>query len=185
LVKQYNLTPSALDCWISQSSKNGSFKTKDNRTPEENELIALRKELKQLRMENDILKQAALIMARKLILRANQHRYAVAALCFCLGISKHYAYYQCQTTKRKLVAHYVDKILTICKYSYQSYGGKRIRFALQPAGISVFRRYIARVMKSLSLISKYTIKRYRGHQTASNSAVTANHLQRQFDVGTK
>ena len=40
-------------------------------------------------------------------------------------------------------------------------------------------------MKWLSLVSKYTIKRYRGHQTASNSAVTANHLQRQFDVGSK
>ncbi|WP_239349977.1 hypothetical protein [Snodgrassella communis] len=59
------MTPSALDRWINQSSKSGSFKTKDNRTAEENELIALRKELKQLRMENDILKQAALIMARK------------------------------------------------------------------------------------------------------------------------
>ncbi|WP_144340316.1 hypothetical protein [Snodgrassella communis] len=65
MVKQYDLTPSALDRWINQSSKSGSFKTKDYRTPEENELIALRKELKQLRMENDILKQAALIMARK------------------------------------------------------------------------------------------------------------------------
>ncbi|MCO6504955.1 MAG: hypothetical protein J6568_06015 [Snodgrassella sp.] len=40
-------------------------------------------------------------------------------------------------------------------------------------------------MRSLTLISKYTIKRYRGYQTASNSAVTANHLQRQFNVGSK
>jgi len=43
----------------------GSFKTADNRTPEENEMISLKKELQQLRMENDILKQAALIMGRK------------------------------------------------------------------------------------------------------------------------
>ena len=111
-------------------------------------------------------------------MKANQHRYAVAALCRCLGISRHYAYYQCKTTKRKLVAHYADKILTIFKRSYQSYGTRRIRFALQQAGISVSRRDIARVMKSLSLVSKYTIKRYRGYQTASNSSVTANHLQR-------
>ncbi|WP_239363472.1 hypothetical protein [Snodgrassella communis] len=62
MVKQYDLTPSALDRWISQSSQSGSFKTKNNRTSEENELIVSRKELKQLRMENDILKQAALIM---------------------------------------------------------------------------------------------------------------------------
>ncbi|WMY91272.1 IS3 family transposase [Snodgrassella communis] len=75
--------------------------------------------------------------------------------------------------------------MTIVKHSDQSYGSRRIRFALQQAGISVSGRYIARVMKSLSLVSKYTIKRYRGYQTASNSAVTANHLQRQFDVGTK
>ncbi|WP_239363470.1 IS3 family transposase [Snodgrassella communis] len=107
------------------------------------------------------------------------------ALYRCLGISRHYAYYQCKTTKQKSVAHYADKILTIFKRSYQSYGTRRIRFALQQAGISVSRRYIARVMKSLSLVSKYTIKRYRGYQTASNSAFTANYLQRQFDVGTK
>ncbi|WP_239349237.1 IS3 family transposase [Snodgrassella communis] len=75
--------------------------------------------------------------------------------------------------------------MTIVKHSDQSYGSRRIRIALQQASISVSGRYIARVMKSLSLVSKYTIKRYRGYQTANNSAVTANHLQRQFDVGTK
>lgn len=42
-----------------------STKEADNRTPEEKELIALRKQNKQLLMENDILKQAALIMGRK------------------------------------------------------------------------------------------------------------------------
>jgi len=48
-----------LDRWIIQSQKSGSFKEKDNRSVEENELMALRKEIQQLKMENDILKQAA------------------------------------------------------------------------------------------------------------------------------
>ncbi|OCG48548.1 transposase [Gilliamella sp. Choc5-1] len=65
IIAEYDLIPSALDRWITQSSQSGSFKTKDNRSPQEQELIALRKELKQLRMENDILKQAALIIGRK------------------------------------------------------------------------------------------------------------------------
>lgn len=65
LVEEYDLTASALDRWIKQSQSTGSFKEKDNRSPEENELIAMRKELQRLRMENDILKQAALIMGRK------------------------------------------------------------------------------------------------------------------------
>jgi transposase len=54
-----------LDKWIKQSQTSGSFKEKDNRTPEEKELIQLRKENKRLQMENDILKQAALILGQK------------------------------------------------------------------------------------------------------------------------
>ena len=51
--------------WIRQSRNSGSFKEADNRSPEEQELIRLRKENQQLLMENDILKQAALIFGRK------------------------------------------------------------------------------------------------------------------------
>lgn len=65
IIREYELTPSALDKWIKQSQTTGSFKEKDNRTPEEQELIELRKQNKQLKMENDILKQAALILGRK------------------------------------------------------------------------------------------------------------------------
>ena len=65
IVAEYDLTLSALDRWIKQAQTSGSFKEKDNRSTEENELIDLRKELQRLKMENDILKQAALIMGRK------------------------------------------------------------------------------------------------------------------------
>jgi transposase len=65
IVEEYDLTASALDRWIKQTKTTGSFKEKDNRSSEENELIALRKENQRLKMENDILKQAALIMGRK------------------------------------------------------------------------------------------------------------------------
>ena len=65
IVREYKISRSALYKWVTQFNNTQSFKAKDNRTPEEAELIKLRKELAQLRMENDILKQAALIMARK------------------------------------------------------------------------------------------------------------------------
>ena len=65
IVKEYELTASALDRWITQFRQSGSFKEKANQSPEEQELIALRKRNKQLEMEVDILKQAALIMGRK------------------------------------------------------------------------------------------------------------------------
>jgi transposase len=65
IIDEYDLTPSSLDRWIQQDEKSGSFKEKDNRSFEQQELLKLRKENKQLQMENDILKQAALIMGRK------------------------------------------------------------------------------------------------------------------------
>jgi transposase len=63
--KDYDLYPSTLDTWIKQHQEFGSFNAKDNLTNEQKELIELRKRNKQLEMENDILKQAALIMGRK------------------------------------------------------------------------------------------------------------------------
>ena len=65
IAREYDITPSALDRWIKNHKETGSFAAKDNRTEEENELVQLRKENQRLLMENDILKQAALIMGRK------------------------------------------------------------------------------------------------------------------------
>lgn len=65
IITEYDLTPTAFNTWIKRSQTTGSFKEKDNRSPEENELIKLKKENQQLKMENDILKQAALILGRK------------------------------------------------------------------------------------------------------------------------
>lgn len=65
IIREYDISASLLDKWIAQSTNTGSFKEKDNRSPEDAELIRLRKENQQLKMENDILKQAALILGRK------------------------------------------------------------------------------------------------------------------------
>ena len=65
ICREYDLAHSLLDRWIKRINATGSTRERDNRTPEEIELLKLRKENKQLKMENDILKQAALIFAQK------------------------------------------------------------------------------------------------------------------------
>lgn len=65
LVKEYNLGMSSVCRWIDQYENSGSFKEKDNRSEDENEILKLRKENERLKMEVDILKQAALIIGRK------------------------------------------------------------------------------------------------------------------------
>lgn len=65
ILKEYEISNATLYKWVKEHNETGSYKAKDNRSNEENELIKLRKENKRLQMENDILKQAALIMGRK------------------------------------------------------------------------------------------------------------------------
>ncbi|CAM4035806.1 Transposase [Mesobacillus zeae] len=57
IIREYDLTPSSLDKWVNQSQTSGSFKEKDNLTPEESELIQLRKENKQFQMETGKIKK--------------------------------------------------------------------------------------------------------------------------------
>ncbi len=65
IIDEYDLTGSAFDKLVRQHSQTGSFKESDNLTPDQKELRELRKKNAQLEMENDILKQAALIFGRK------------------------------------------------------------------------------------------------------------------------
>lgn len=65
ILEEYDLGSSTFHRWVRSIHDSGSTRAADNRTPEERELIDLRKENRQLKMENDILKQAALIFARR------------------------------------------------------------------------------------------------------------------------
>lgn len=49
----------------SKPASTGSARAADNRTPEQNRIIELKQGNRRLRMEADVLKQAALIFARK------------------------------------------------------------------------------------------------------------------------
>ena len=65
IAKEYEIALPTIYKWIKESTTTGSFKTNDNLTDEQRELKESRKRIAELEMENDILKQAALIMGRK------------------------------------------------------------------------------------------------------------------------
>ncbi len=65
LISEYDLTPSTFDKWIRQAKTTGSFKSIDNLSDDQRELIELKKRNRELEMQLDILKQAAVIMAQK------------------------------------------------------------------------------------------------------------------------
>ena len=65
VMREYDLGKSTLDRWIRRVHACGSTAAADNRTPEQNRLIELERENALLRMEVDVLKQAAPMFARK------------------------------------------------------------------------------------------------------------------------
>lgn len=62
---EYDLGKSTVERWIKSINATGSPRAADNRTPEQNRILELERENRRLRMEVDVLKQAAPIYARK------------------------------------------------------------------------------------------------------------------------
>lgn len=65
IMREYDLGMSTFSRWIRLYGEHGTASAAEARTPEQNRLIELERENKRLRMEVDVLKQAALIFARK------------------------------------------------------------------------------------------------------------------------
>ena len=65
IMADYGLGRSTVRRWVNSINATGSPRAADNRTPEQQRIADLERENKRLRMENDVLQQAALIFARK------------------------------------------------------------------------------------------------------------------------
>ena len=62
---EYDLSHSTIHRWIKGINEHGSTRAADARSDEEKRLIEVERENRRLKMEVDVLKQAALIFARK------------------------------------------------------------------------------------------------------------------------
>ena len=63
---EYDISRSTLQRWVQGIRDSGSAKAAGNRTPEQNELVELRRRDRQSEMEVDVSEQAAPVFARKL-----------------------------------------------------------------------------------------------------------------------
>lgn len=181
-IREYDLTASALDRWIGQSQRSGSFSEKANRSPEDNELIALRKENQRLKMENDILKQAALINGTKVnVIRNNAHKYSVSTMCSVLQIPRSSYYYKPEPATNKEEQPLEDAVLRIFTASRNNYGTRKIKVELKKESIEISRRKIGQIMKKHGLVSNYTVAQFKPHKADSNESKMENQLQRKFN----
>ncbi|WP_438271016.1 IS3 family transposase [Sporolactobacillus mangiferae] len=182
IIKEYDLTPSAFDKWIHQHETSGSFKEKDNRTPEQEELIQLRKENQKLRMENDILKPGRTGLGMKVdVIRQNCHNYSVSAMCDVLQLARSTYYYEAKVRENQQAEQELTRqVVQIFKASRSNYGQRKIKKELEKQGKQVSRRRIGRIMNEQGLVSKYTIAQFKPCKASCNESPVGNTLNRQF-----
>ncbi len=97
-------------------------------------------------------------------------------MCKFLCISRSRFYYKpaIKTTDSELE----NSIIEIFNNSHKNYGTRKIKEMLNKP---VSRRKIGLIMAKYSLVSKYTLKRYKNHKSAVNEAMIPNAVNREFN----
>ncbi|MFU2205654.1 IS3 family transposase [Streptococcus pluranimalium] len=176
LIKEYDIPPSTFDKWVRQAKTTGSFKSVDNLTDEQRELIALRKRNRELEMQ---LKQAAVIMVPKReIITANKDKYSISAMCRWLNLPRSSYYYKASESVAE--ADLEEKVKQIFLESQSRYGARKIKQCLATDGIILSRRRIRRIMKQVNLVSVYQQASLKPHSKGKNEAPIPNLLARKF-----
>ncbi|WP_392485960.1 IS3 family transposase [Haloimpatiens sp. FM7315] len=180
IAREYQIAKSTVVKWVNDYSKSGSFKAKDNRTDEENELMRLRKENKQLMMENDIFKASSADNGTKTeIILGNKEKYSISAMCRILNIPRSLVYYKRKT--RVYNTKLENAVIKIFRESKNNYGSRKIKVELKKENIISSRRKIREIMDKYRLVSNYTVKQYKVHKAGCNEEKVENIVNREFD----
>ncbi|WP_431833043.1 IS3 family transposase [Bifidobacterium adolescentis] len=179
---EYDISHSTLHRWVQGIRNSGSTKAADNRTPEQNELIELRKRNRQLEMEVDVLKPGgADIRTKVAVIRANASRYPISAQCRILGVPRSTYYWMIEHPEAGRVDPIAGDVHAIWRDSHERYGARKIKAALERRGVTASRRRIVNIMKRRGMTSAYARRTFKPHKTRVNEARLANILDREFD----
>ena len=100
------------------------------------------------------------------MIKQNQHKYSISAMCKVLQISRSTFYYEFQMNSN--VDELSKAISVIFKESKKNYGTRKIKEELRKQDLVVSRRRIGRIMKELGLVSTYTVAQFKVHKTTCN-----------------
>ena len=100
-------------------------------------------------------------------------------MCKVLNISRSSVYYK---PKKKSCDTKLDNlIIAIFRKSKNNYGTRKIKKELEKKGYRVSRRRISKIMKKYGLVSNYTVKQYKAHNSKCNEDKTTNIVDRDFN----
>ncbi|WP_347255103.1 IS3 family transposase [Brachymonas denitrificans] len=186
LSREFGVTAQSITNWVGQAAIDSGKPLPGKEgltTAEREELVRLRRQLRQVQMERDILgKGYSLVCGSQRrdfnevfgLVMANQADLPVRTMCRVLGVSASgfYAWLDRSPSQRSIAnAVMTERIRQVHKDSYESYGMPRVRAELMEQGACISRQRVARLMRSARLqgISKrrgFTVTTHRDKRQA-------------------
>ncbi len=113
------------------------------------------------------------------MIKNNQHKYSISAMCKVLQIPRSTYYYE--SKERPSEDDITSHIIRIFQNSRQNYGTRKIKVELEKSGHQVSRRRIGRIMAEQGLVSSYTFAQFKPYAKSCNESETKNELNREFN----
>ncbi|MGH7404195.1 MAG: IS3 family transposase [Candidatus Rokuibacteriota bacterium] len=163
LAREFEPSVNTIRNWVRQTDRDEGRREDGLTTEERSEIRRLRRQVKQLELEREILKKAGgLVRAGDRLdpvrafefVRAHQAVYPIVTMCRVLEVSTsgYYAWCQRRASARKLRdAVLKARIREIHKKSRQTYGAPRVHAELKAQKVAVAKKRVARLMRQAGL----------------------------------
>lgn len=113
------------------------------------------------------------------VIKNNQHKYSISAMCKVLQIPRSTYYYEAKETAA--VDDITSDVSDIFQASRQNDRIRKIKVELKKRAPIVSRRGIGRIMQEQGLVSTYTVAQFKPHTQSCNESEQKNELNREFD----
>ena len=192
LSREFEPTAQTIHNWVKQMDLDEGRRADGLTSAEREEVRRLRREVKQLKVEREILKKAAAWFARGDRLGAteafefvsmHQAMYPVRTMCRVLGVSSsgYYAWRaRPQSARARANELLLDRIREIHAISYETYGSPRIHAELQDEGESVGLNRVSRLMRRGGLVGVTRRRKWRTTKRDKDARPAPDLVQRDF-----
>ncbi|HUX88245.1 MAG TPA: IS3 family transposase [Chloroflexota bacterium] len=192
IAREFEVSSETLRLWRKQADIDEGLRHDGLTTEETEEVRRLRREIKTLREEREILgKSRGLLrqrdgtdpVVRYQFIERTKAQHAVALLCrvLCVSSSGYYAWRQRSPSARAQAdTALTEQIAKIHAHSRETYGAPRIHAELQAVGIRCSRKRVARLMRTARIVGCHRRRTIVTTVRETGVGETEDYLQRQF-----